>query len=63
MNSPEIQNPKNVQDALNTMQTKQKAYSEQRLKILEQVRLDSSINEANFYKVIKNTDQLKINGI
>ncbi|XP_060762949.1 coiled-coil domain-containing protein 180-like [Neoarius graeffei] len=38
MNSPEIQNPKNVQDALNTMQTKQKAYSEQRLKILEQVR-------------------------
>lgn len=45
------------------MQTKQKAYSEQRLQILEQVRLDSSINEANFYKVIKNTDQLKINGI
>ncbi|MCJ8746829.1 hypothetical protein PDJAM_G00146240 [Pangasius djambal] len=38
MNSPEIQNPKNVQDTLNTMRTKQKAYSEQRLKILEQVR-------------------------
>ncbi|KAK3514522.1 hypothetical protein QTP70_021500 [Hemibagrus guttatus] len=38
MNSPEIENPKNVQDALNTMQTQQKAYSEQRLKILEQVR-------------------------
>ncbi|KAB5528452.1 hypothetical protein PHYPO_G00140370 [Pangasianodon hypophthalmus] len=38
MNSPEIQNPKNVQDTLNTMQTKQKVYSEQRLKILQQVR-------------------------
>ncbi|XP_058230944.1 coiled-coil domain-containing protein 180-like [Hemibagrus wyckioides] len=38
LNSPEIQNPKNVQDALNTMRTQQKAYSEQRLKILEQVR-------------------------
>ncbi|KAK3539025.1 hypothetical protein QTP86_023480 [Hemibagrus guttatus] len=38
LNSPEIENPKNVQDALNTMQTQQKAYSEQRLKILEQVR-------------------------
>ncbi|XP_053509895.1 coiled-coil domain-containing protein 180 isoform X1 [Ictalurus furcatus] len=38
MNSPEIQNPKNVQDTLSTMRTKQKVYSEQRLKILEQVR-------------------------
>lgn len=50
MNSPEIQNPKNVQGTLNTMQTKQKAYSEQRLKILEQVRLDSSIYTANIIK-------------
>ncbi|XP_053336620.1 coiled-coil domain-containing protein 180-like [Clarias gariepinus] len=38
MNSPEIQNPKNVQDTLNTMRTKQEAYKEQRLKILEEVR-------------------------
>ncbi|XP_047674930.1 coiled-coil domain-containing protein 180-like isoform X2 [Tachysurus fulvidraco] len=38
MNSPEIQNPKNVQETLNTMRTKQKAYSKQRLNILEQVR-------------------------
>ncbi|KAF4074532.1 hypothetical protein AMELA_G00240320 [Ameiurus melas] len=38
MNSPEIQNPKSVQDTLSTMRTKQKVYSEQRLKIFEQVR-------------------------
>ncbi|TSM86003.1 Caspase recruitment domain-containing protein 9 [Bagarius yarrelli] len=38
LNSPRIQNPENVQDTLNTMRTKQKAYSEQRLQILEQVR-------------------------
>ncbi|XP_060738579.1 coiled-coil domain-containing protein 180-like [Tachysurus vachellii] len=38
MNSPETQNPKNVQETLNTMRTKQKAYSKQRLNILEQVR-------------------------
>lgn len=43
MNSPEIQKPKNVQDTLNIMCSKQKAYSEQRLKILEQVRLGGSI--------------------
>ncbi|KAF5896750.1 coiled-coil domain-containing protein, partial [Clarias magur] len=38
MNSPEIRNPKNVQDTLNTMRTKQEAYKEQWLKILEEVR-------------------------
>ncbi|KAI5088230.1 coiled-coil domain-containing protein 180 isoform X1 [Silurus meridionalis] len=38
INGPEIQNPKNVQDTLTLMGTKQKSFSEQRLRILEQVR-------------------------
>ncbi|KAI4898344.1 hypothetical protein NFI96_024571 [Prochilodus magdalenae] len=38
INSPEIQRPRNVQDALNTMWETQEMYSEQRIKILEQIR-------------------------
>ncbi|KAM9446078.1 coiled-coil domain-containing protein 180-like [Clarias gariepinus] len=54
MNSPEIQNPKNVRDTLNTMRTKQEAYKEQRLKILEEVRnmtppLCSQSSAANWF--------------
>ncbi|XP_036454190.1 coiled-coil domain-containing protein 180 [Colossoma macropomum] len=38
INSPAIQSPKNVQDTLNTMWKTQEMYSEQRIKILEQIR-------------------------
>ncbi|KAL6465394.1 hypothetical protein MHYP_G00255270 [Metynnis hypsauchen] len=38
INNPEIQRPKNVQDTLNTMWKMQEMYSEQRTKILEQIR-------------------------
>lgn len=57
MNSPEIQNPKNVQDTFSTMRTKQKVYSEQRLKILEQVRLGIQYSIVQF----KNRDHSKVN--
>ncbi|XP_072521084.1 coiled-coil domain-containing protein 180 [Salminus brasiliensis] len=38
INSPEIQRPQNVQETLNTLWTTQQMYSEQRIKILEQMR-------------------------
>ncbi|XP_051522130.1 coiled-coil domain-containing protein 180 [Myxocyprinus asiaticus] len=38
MNSPCIQNPKNVQDTLNTLKSDQKTLSEQRIQLLETLR-------------------------